>query len=337
MLLGMEKPSSGRVLFRGRDLESMSQGQRAEMRSAVQPIFQDPFESLNPFYRVDHVFTIPVRKLGLAGSRAEEHQLIRAAIEDVGLRPDEILGRYPHELSGGQRQRLMVARAMLIRPRAILADEPVSMVDASLRATILESLRDLHQRLRVSLIYVTHDLTTAFQISDAVIILYRGRIVEAGSADEVIKVSPTPTHACLSNSIPRIDKIDRWDDKADLRTLYDASSRSCAFQDRCPSSMARCRAEIPPLFSLGVGRATRCFLDADRPQALADVLARELAGETVTGGTMRLLLITGGRHKFYETTPVVARSCVPPDIPRKSRVPRLSWRGSGSRLTTRSS
>ena len=138
LLLGMDKPSVGRALYRGQDIASLPAVTRKAMRREVQPIFQDPFKSYNPFYRVDHVLMTPMRQLALAATRAEARKLIRVTVEQVGLMPDEILGRYPHELSGGQRQRLMAARALLIRPRVILADEPVSMVDASLRATILE-------------------------------------------------------------------------------------------------------------------------------------------------------------------------------------------------------
>ena len=141
----------------------------------------------NPFYKVDHVLTTPVTKFHLARSKSEARKLIEHALEAIGLQPEETLGRYPHQLSGGQRQRVMVARASLLRPRIILADEPVSMVDASLRATILESLRKLSQKFGISLLYITHDLTTAYQISDNIIVLYQGSVVEVGDAELVIK------------------------------------------------------------------------------------------------------------------------------------------------------
>ena len=133
---------------------------------------RDPYEAYNPFYRVDHVLETPLANFGLATSREAGRRLIEDTLRKVGLRPEETLGRYPHQLSGGQRQRVMVARALLIRPRLIIADEPVSMVDASLRATILASLRQLHDEFGISLIYITHDLTTAYQISQNVIVLY---------------------------------------------------------------------------------------------------------------------------------------------------------------------
>ena len=279
LLLGTERPSRGRALYRGQDIARLSAVERRAMRRDVQPIFQDPFESYNPFYRVDHVLVTPIRKLGLAPSRAEERQLIRAAVEQVGLAPDEILGRYPHELSGGQRQRLMAARILLIRPRAILADEPVSMVDASLRATILESLRDLHRRLGISLIYVTHDLTTAFQISDAIVILYRGRIVEAGPAEAVIRAPAHPYTKLLVDSIPGLDPDRRWPEESEPPAPAARSAEGCAFADRCMSVMDRCRAELPALFEGGSLRATRCFLAADRPMVSPGAVARALGDE----------------------------------------------------------
>ena len=160
--------------YDGRRLPSaVSARERRQFRRDVQAIFQDPYEVYNPFYRVDHVLTTPVRKFRLAATRAEGAGLIEDALRAVGLRPEEILGRYPHQLSGGQRQRVMVARALLLRPRLIVADEPVSMVDASLRATILGSLRKLHEELGISILYITHDLATAYQVADTILVLYR--------------------------------------------------------------------------------------------------------------------------------------------------------------------
>ena len=174
LLLGLVEPSEGAVFYKGKDLRTLTSADQREFRRDVQVIFQDPFEAYNPFYRIDHVLETPVVNFGLAASKAEARGLIELTLQAVGLRPEETLGRYPHQLSGGQRQRVMVARALLIRPRVIIADEPVSMVDASLRATILGSLRKLHDEFGISIIYVTHDLTTAYQISQNVIVLYRG-------------------------------------------------------------------------------------------------------------------------------------------------------------------
>jgi peptide/nickel transport system ATP-binding protein len=158
----------------------------------VQAILQDPFGVYNSFYTVDHVLTTPLKKFQLARSTDEGRKLIRQALGAVGLDPDATLGRYPHQLSGGQRQRIMVARTLLLRPRVIVADEPVSMIDASLRATVLANLLQLKREFAISLIYITHDLTTAYQISDRIIVLYRGKVVESGPPDQIID---RPQHA----------------------------------------------------------------------------------------------------------------------------------------------
>jgi ABC-type oligopeptide transport system ATPase subunit len=146
------------VLYQGRDLHALSADEYRAFRRDVQAIFQDPYGVYNPFYRVDHVLTTPVAKFRLAKTKPEARALIEDALRAVGLRPEEILGRFPHQLSGGQRQRVMVARALLLRPHLIVADEPVSMVDASLRATILGSLRQLNQERGISIIYTTASL-----------------------------------------------------------------------------------------------------------------------------------------------------------------------------------
>ena len=182
LLLGLTSPTTGEVRYQGQNLDKLSRSEKKTFLSDVQTVFQDPFEVYNPFYKVDHVLETPIRNFKLASSKDEQRKLMCDALEAVGLRPDETLGRYPHQLSGGQRQRIMVARALLLKPRIIIADEPVSMVDASLRATILESLLVLNRDFGISLIYITHDLTTAFQISEDIIVLYRGSVAEAGDA-----------------------------------------------------------------------------------------------------------------------------------------------------------
>ena len=169
------------ILFQGQNVYDMGRDDRKLFRRQVQAIFQDPFEVYNPVYKVDQVLTLPVRKFKLASSKEEGQQLIEESLQKAGLRPEETLGRYPHQLSGGQRQRIMVARALLLNPSVILADEPVSMVDASLRATILESLMQMKRDLGISLIYITHDLTTAYQISENIYIMYRGSVPKSAA------------------------------------------------------------------------------------------------------------------------------------------------------------
>src|SRR5207247_44119 len=210
LLLGLTAPTGGEVHYEGRDLQAMSRAEWRAFRRDVQVIFQDPYEVYNPFYRVDHVLTTPVAKFGLASSRAAARALIEDVLRAVGLRPEEILGRFPHQLSGGQRQRVMVARALLLRPKLIVADEPVSMVDASLRATILGSLRQLTDEHGISILYITHDLATAYQVSDAILVMYRANVVEAGAAEQIVTAPQHPYTQLLISAIPRAETARHW-------------------------------------------------------------------------------------------------------------------------------
>ncbi len=210
LVLGLERPSSGQVLYKGTDLARASRSQRRAFRREVQAIFQDPFEVYNSFYKVDHVLTTPVAKFHLARTREEGRQLIEHALRSVGLRPEETLGRYPHQLSGGQRQRTMVARTLLLRPKIIVADEPVSMVDASLRVTVLANLLQLKEQFGISLIYITHDLATAYQISDRIIVLHGGQVVETGDPEQIVKRPEHPYTRLLISSIPQPDPAHPW-------------------------------------------------------------------------------------------------------------------------------
>ena len=258
LLLGMITPTQGDVRYEGNDMSRLSGSGRRAFRRDVQAIFQDPYEVYNPFYRVDHVLTTPVRKFRLASSKAEGQAMIETALRSVGLRPEEILGRYPHQLSGGQRQRIMVARALLPRPRLIVADEPVSMVDASLRATILGSLRTLHEEMHISILYITHDLATAYQVADSIIVLYRAGVVEAGDVESVVKAPRHPYTQLLIQSIPRVNTERDWINGKPGAGM--AGGTGCRFADRCPSVMTRCRSERPPLFRPEANHEVACFL-----------------------------------------------------------------------------
>ncbi len=210
LLLGSITPTNGEMFYKDKNFKELSRRDRRAFMKDVQPIFQDPFASYNPFYRIDHVLFTPIKNFGLAGSKADQLNFVTNALEMVGLRPDEILGRFPHQLSGGQRQRIMVARALLLRPSVILADEPVSMVDASLRATILESISILNKKQGISIVYVTHDLTTAYQISDSIMIMYKGFVMESGQVEKVIHNPQHPYTRLLIDSIPQANPEKRW-------------------------------------------------------------------------------------------------------------------------------
>jgi peptide/nickel transport system ATP-binding protein len=283
LMLGMTQPTDGAIRFRGQDLTKMRGADRREFRRQVQAIFQDPFEVYNPFYKVDQVLTTPVYKFKLASSRANATRLIEESLQLAGLRPEDTLGRYPHQLSGGQRQRIMVARALLLNPKVILADEPVSMVDASLRATILESLMKLNRELGISLLYITHDLTTAYQISKNIYILYRGSVAEVGSVEQVIKDPQHPYTRLLISSIPLPDPDIRWGSEADIERKATATRaapqelKGCKFANRCPFVMAECHAQQPPLYRTNDDRAVACYLYKDGEPISGAAMAQVLA------------------------------------------------------------
>ncbi len=268
LLLGVTSPSSGRVLYNGDDLARLNRQRRKQFLLDVQPIYQDPFGVFNPFYRADHLLFAAVAKFHLASSAKEGRRLIEEALETVGLRANEILGRFPHQLSGGQRQRVMVARALLPQPQVILADEPVSMVDASLRATILESLRALNRDFGISILYVTHDLTTAYQICENIIIMYRGSVVEAGTVEQVIRTPEHPYTQLLIDSIPRMHAVRNWEQQAEEGGTAETGnvrlSTGCKFADRCPAVMEKCWTQVPNLYRTNDNRISRCFLYEDQ-------------------------------------------------------------------------
>ncbi len=263
MILGFLAPSSGVVLYKGKDLHKLSGREQVEFRKEVQAVFQDPFAVYNPFYKVDHIMEVAVRNFKLTNSRQEARRMMEEALVSVGLRPEETLGRFPHQLSGGQRQRFAVARALLLRPRLLIADEPVSMVDASLRATILESINKLNTDLDVTILYITHDLTTAYHVSDYIIILYRGSVMEAGDVDTIIKDPKHPYTQLLIDSIPWPDLTRQWGQQEIRTTDEDTSLASrvgCKFAGRCPHVMEKCKTNRPPLYYIDEKRVASCFL-----------------------------------------------------------------------------
>ncbi len=282
LLLGMTDPTEGAIRYRGQDLTKMSGAERTTFRREVQAIFQDPFEVYNPFHKVDRVLTTPIRKFGLAKSESEARTLINDALELVGLRPEDTLGRYPHQLSGGQRQRIIVARALVLKPKIIVADEPVSMVDASLRATILESLLKLTKELGISLVYITHDLTTAYQVGDGILVLYQGGVAELGHVELVIKDPQHPYTQLLVDSIPLANPNRRWGEQELVVTEDEVvqTSRGCHFAPRCPHVMSICREKAVPLYQTDLRRGTACYLYQEQsemsqsavPQMLIDMM-----------------------------------------------------------------
>jgi peptide/nickel transport system ATP-binding protein len=249
IVLGLEAPSEGTVRYRGHSLATLPGKQALRYRVEVQAVFQDPYSAFNPFYKVDRTLALPLVQFGIATRRSEIYERMEAACAAVGLPAQEVLGRFPHELSGGQRQRLMVARALSLRPRLIVADEPVSMVDASLRMTILGNLQSLKHEHGISIIYITHDLATAYQLSDYLLVLQNGRVVEAGRPEEVIKHPEHPYTKALVEAIPWPDPErawgrtaaetpNRWADASIIRSQIDGFSFGFGSEGRAAPELA---------------------------------------------------------------------------------------------------
>lgn len=266
LLLGFITPTSGQILYKGKDIHALRGEERMTFRREVQAVFQDPFAVFNPFYTVDHLLTVPIARFKLAKSKSEAMDKMVEALTAVGLRPGDVLGRFPHQLSGGQRQRINVARALVLRPKLLVADEPVSMVDASLRANILETLRGLQKNYGVSIIYITHDLTTAYHIANSIVVLYRGAVMEAGDVDTVIKTPQHPYTRLLIDSIPWPDINRRWGETEIKVRESDLSDQSvgCRFSSRCPFVMDKCK-QSPPHFRLSEHQAASCYLYEQHP------------------------------------------------------------------------
>jgi len=202
MILGSEKADRGCVRFDGADVKDVrSRNDREAFMAKVQPVFQNPFEAFNPLTRIDEYLLATAYRFKGAKSRAEKEALADVALQRVGLSMAEIKGRFSHELSGGQLQRVAVARALIPEPKLIVADEPVSMVDASLRMSIVNLFRDLRDALNVSIVYITHDLATAYYISDRVIIMRKGVVVESGNAREVLENPEQAYSVALKNAV----------------------------------------------------------------------------------------------------------------------------------------
>lgn len=264
LVLGFTHLTSGQIIFDGQDISSADAHQIKDYRRQVQAVFQDPFGVYNPFYRVEHVFNTVITNFKLAGNPQARRALCEKALNIVGLRGEDVLRKYPHQLSGGQRQRIMMARAYMISPKLIVADEPVSMVDASLRASILDVMIRLKEEIGISFLYITHDLSTAYQIGDQIYILYQGTIAEKGNTINVIDEPRHPYVQLLVDSVPVPDPDIKW--KGEINLPSDEEMRTsvnsgCRFYPRCPARMDRCLTAQPPLYKIDqVDHQASCYL-----------------------------------------------------------------------------
>lgn len=254
LVLGFTKLTSGKIIFDGQDMSNANARQMKDYRRNVQAVFQDPFGVYNPFYRVEHVFNMVTQNFGLAKSKSAARDLIEESLNVVGLHGEDVLRKYPHQLSGGQRQRIMMARAYMVKPRLIVADEPVSMVDASLRASILDVMMRLKEEGGISFLYITHDLSTAYQIGDKIFLLYQGTIAETGNAVNVIDNPKHPYVQLLIDSVPKPDPNNRWEGEIVLpaeEEMRTSSNKGCRFYPRCPKRFDHCLTAQPPLYDVG--------------------------------------------------------------------------------------
>jgi len=213
IMLDLQKPTSGRVTYGGTPLDKLNRQEYARYRRDVQPVFQDPYSIFNPFYRVDRVFTKAIKRFGLASNRTDATTLVETALRAVKLDPDTVLGRYPHQLSGGQRQRLMLARLHMLQPSFVVADEPVSMLDAQVRKSFLDIMVDFQCDHGMTTLFVTHDLSTVAYVGGQMMTLYRGKVVESGPVEDGMADPSHQYNKLLLASAPPPDPDQRWTDR----------------------------------------------------------------------------------------------------------------------------
>jgi len=244
IVLGFEEATSGTISHQGK---VQTRNEKVWITEGVQAIFQDPFSTFNPLRTVDRYFFETVNNFRLVTNKEEAKEWIDQKLRAVGLTYNEFAGKYPNEFSGGQLQRISIARALLTNPKLIIADEPVSMVDASLRMSIVNLFKKLRDELGVSILYITHDLATAYYVSDRIAIMFRGNIVEMGTVEQVLMNPRHPYTRLLRDSIPQADPHKRWTDTVTLAELeHDEYLREgCKFAGRCPLVMDMCKTQIP--------------------------------------------------------------------------------------------
>jgi peptide/nickel transport system ATP-binding protein len=264
ILLGDIEPSEGVVLYEGRDVMAIRKRQEfTAFMKKVQPVFQNPFETFNPLRRVEEYLIDTAVNFGMAADRKAALPVADRALNHVGLTLEELSRRYPHELFGRQIQRISVARALVSKPTLILADEPVSMVDASLRMTIVNLFKKLRDEERVSVIYITHDLATAYYISDRIAIMLRGYIVEMGPVEAVLGRPLHPYTQLLKESVPTPNPVDRaaWVKRIGLSTVEvkEYNRLGCKFAGRCPMTKDICLSSDPPGVEID-NRTVKCYL-----------------------------------------------------------------------------
>ena len=265
LLMGLEDPTEGTVIFEGQDITHLNDSQRKGLRRKIQMVFQDPYESLNPTQTIEEIVLEPLEVHGI-GNTAERHERVTKALEDAGLKPAETYKtRYPHELSGGQRQRVVIASALVLEPEIIIADEPVSMLDVSIRAEVINLLAELRITRQIAVIFITHDLGSVGFFADRVAVMYLGRIVEVGTMLEVLEKPKHPYTKALLSVIPvpnprlRHERIILQGETPNPINL----PSGCRFHPRCPAAFDACKLSDPPVATISKTHQAACLLITD--------------------------------------------------------------------------
>jgi peptide/nickel transport system ATP-binding protein len=280
LLCRLLRPTSGELLFYGSPVLPHGLGRR-DYAHQVQMVLQDPFSSLNPVHDIRYHLARPLQVHGLQPGVSMD-DAIASLLERVALTPaDQFLRKYPHELSGGQRQRVAIARALAVRPRVLLADEPVSMLDVSIRLGVLNLLGDLRDREGLAILYITHDIASARYLADTIIVMYAGQVVESGPAETITDQAEHPYTQLLLSAAPDPDRGEppTLNGRGAPPSLV-APPSGCRFHPRCPLAMAICADAVPQAFDVGGGHKSACWLHArDLDAAQASPLARQPARE----------------------------------------------------------
>jgi peptide/nickel transport system ATP-binding protein len=271
LLARLLRPTSGTLLVDGRPVPHTGRGGRAYAR-LVQLVLQDPFSSLNPVHDVRYHLARPLQVHGLLEPGASLDDTITGLLERVALTPaDQFLAKYPHELSGGQRQRVAIARALAVQPRVLLADEPVSMLDVSIRLGLLNLLGDLRDRERLAILYITHDIASARYLADTIVVMYAGQVVESGPAEAVTDQPSHPYTQLLLSAAPDPDRATPPDlnGRGSPPSLVTPPT-GCRFHPRCPHAMAICAERQPPAFGVADGHRSACWLHESDSRPASD-------------------------------------------------------------------
>jgi peptide/nickel transport system ATP-binding protein len=289
LLAGQEPLTSGSVQLDGVPVDISTHRAFRHYKSEVQLVFQDPFSSLNPVHTVGYHLKRPLRLHQASGTSKAGAEQITALLEQVRLTPaEQFVDKFPYELSGGQRQRVSFARALAARPRVLLADEPVSMLDVSIRLEMLGLLNDLRRDFQLAMLYITHDIASARYFADEILVMYAGQIVERGPAEELTQHPAHPYTQLLAASAPDPDNLGSTLRAGAARAVRPPEGASlaetgCPFSPRCPLAEDRCRQEDPALLRISPTRAAACWrLDVAAPEVLAGAPSRPGHGEVGT-------------------------------------------------------